>query len=214
MAVNPTGTALYILSVDAHGPPELIGIHKRDLNGTWTHPTPTLNSSTWWHGLRITWIGTRMFVAGQGTPNIAYSDDDGVSWTYATSPGISDRIHQFIALDNSLIVAGSSTPYEVYRSIDDGATWSTLLSDATAGNSCQPVIWIHDCLSIATNRMATIDSSGVLTQYALPFVPDKRGRLEILQVHTRALRAEDVDLQRIAEATHGFLGADLNPPLA
>ena len=40
--------------------------------------------------------------------------------------------------------------------------------------------------------------------------PDKRGRLEILQVHTRGMpRAEDVDLQRIAEATHGFLGADL-----
>lgn len=40
--------------------------------------------------------------------------------------------------------------------------------------------------------------------------PDKTGRLEILQVHTRGMpRAEDVDLERIAAATHGFLGADL-----
>jgi len=40
--------------------------------------------------------------------------------------------------------------------------------------------------------------------------PDKVGRLEILQVHTRGMpRAEDVDLERIAAATHGFLGADL-----
>jgi len=40
--------------------------------------------------------------------------------------------------------------------------------------------------------------------------PDKGGRLEILQVHTRGMpRAEDVDLERIAAATHGFLGADL-----
>ncbi len=40
--------------------------------------------------------------------------------------------------------------------------------------------------------------------------PDKGGRLEILQVHTRGMpRTEDVDLERIAATTHGFLGADL-----
>jgi transitional endoplasmic reticulum ATPase len=40
--------------------------------------------------------------------------------------------------------------------------------------------------------------------------PDKAGRFEILQVHTRGMpRAADVDLERIAAATHGFLGADL-----
>jgi transitional endoplasmic reticulum ATPase len=40
--------------------------------------------------------------------------------------------------------------------------------------------------------------------------PDKDGRLEILQVHTRGMpRADNVDLERIAAATHGFLGADL-----
>jgi len=41
-------------------------------------------------------------------------------------------------------------------------------------------------------------------------VPDKRGRLEILQIHARNMPLEtDVDHQRIAEATHGFVGADL-----
>ncbi len=40
--------------------------------------------------------------------------------------------------------------------------------------------------------------------------PDKRARKEILQVHVRNMPlADDVDLDRIAEMTHGFTGADL-----
>jgi len=41
-------------------------------------------------------------------------------------------------------------------------------------------------------------------------IPDKNGRLEILDVHTRGMPlADDVDLVRISEITHGFVGADL-----
>jgi transitional endoplasmic reticulum ATPase len=41
-------------------------------------------------------------------------------------------------------------------------------------------------------------------------IPDKNGRLEILNVHTRGMPlAEDVDLIRLSEITHGFVGADL-----
>lgn len=41
-------------------------------------------------------------------------------------------------------------------------------------------------------------------------IPDKNGRLEILQIHTRGMPlAPDVDLERLAEITHGFVGADL-----
>ncbi|MEM1697149.1 MAG: AAA family ATPase, partial [Thermofilaceae archaeon] len=41
-------------------------------------------------------------------------------------------------------------------------------------------------------------------------VPDKRGRHEILMVHTRNMPlAEDVDLKKLAEITHGYTGADL-----
>ncbi|OEU70285.1 MAG: AAA family ATPase [Desulfuromonadales bacterium C00003093] len=41
-------------------------------------------------------------------------------------------------------------------------------------------------------------------------IPDKNGRLEILNVHTRGMPlAEDVNLVRISEITHGFVGADL-----
>ena len=41
-------------------------------------------------------------------------------------------------------------------------------------------------------------------------VPDKYGRLEVLQVHTRNMPLNtDVDQDRIAAVTHGFVGADL-----
>jgi len=41
-------------------------------------------------------------------------------------------------------------------------------------------------------------------------VPNTQGRLQILRIHTRAMPlAPDVDLQEIAELSHGFVGADL-----
>ncbi|MGN6613897.1 MAG: AAA family ATPase, partial [Candidatus Nitrosocosmicus sp.] len=41
-------------------------------------------------------------------------------------------------------------------------------------------------------------------------VPDKRGRLEILQIHTRNMPLDsDVNQEKIASVTHGFVGADL-----
>ncbi|MBQ9564698.1 MAG: CDC48 family AAA ATPase [Synergistaceae bacterium] len=41
-------------------------------------------------------------------------------------------------------------------------------------------------------------------------IPDRKGRLEILQIHTRGMPlAKDVDLKRVADLSHGFVGADL-----
>ena len=41
-------------------------------------------------------------------------------------------------------------------------------------------------------------------------IPDRNGRLEILQIHTRGMPvADDVNVERLAEITHGFVGADL-----
>ena len=41
-------------------------------------------------------------------------------------------------------------------------------------------------------------------------VPDRNGRKEILQIHTRDMpKSEDVDLDYLADVTHGFVGADL-----
>jgi transitional endoplasmic reticulum ATPase len=41
-------------------------------------------------------------------------------------------------------------------------------------------------------------------------IPDKNGRLQILEIHTRGMPlSKDVSLERLAEITHGFVGADL-----
>jgi len=43
-------------------------------------------------------------------------------------------------------------------------------------------------------------------------VPDRNGRLEILEVHTRGMPIEedsDIDLDKLADITHGFVGADI-----
>ena len=46
-------------------------------------------------------------------------------------------------------------------------------------------------------------------EIAIP-IPDQRGRLEILEIHSRGMPlAEDVELGHLAAITHGFVGADL-----
>jgi len=41
-------------------------------------------------------------------------------------------------------------------------------------------------------------------------IPDVNGRMEILDIHTRGMPlTDDVDLQKLAQVTHGFVGADL-----
>jgi len=41
-------------------------------------------------------------------------------------------------------------------------------------------------------------------------VPNRKGRFEILQIHTRLMPlTQDVDLEKLAAITHGFVGADL-----
>lgn len=66
----------------------------------------------------------------------------------------------------------------------------------------------------ATNRVNTIDPAlrrfGRFDREIEMGVPDSTGRLEILHIHTRNMKlADDVDLESIADATHGFVGADL-----
>ena len=66
----------------------------------------------------------------------------------------------------------------------------------------------------ATNRVDDIDPAlrrgGRFDREIEIGVPDKEGRKEILQVHTRGMPlAEEIDLGAYAENTHGFVGADL-----
>src|SRR5208282_2606881 len=65
----------------------------------------------------------------------------------------------------------------------------------------------------ATNRPNAIDPAlrrpGRFDREIEIKVPDKKGRYEILQIHTRHMPlTQDVDLERLAAVTHGFVGAD------
>ncbi|PSP60964.1 AAA family ATPase [Halobacteriales archaeon QH_8_67_36] len=66
----------------------------------------------------------------------------------------------------------------------------------------------------ATNRVDAVDPAlrrgGRFDREIEIGVPDEAGRREILDVHTREMPlADDVDLDRLAAQTHGFVGADL-----
>ena len=66
----------------------------------------------------------------------------------------------------------------------------------------------------ATNRPNALDPAlrrpGRFDREIEVPLPDKQGRLEILQIHTRHMPlADDVDLEMLAEITKGYTGADL-----
>ncbi|NPE26900.1 CDC48 family AAA ATPase [Methanococcoides sp. SA1] len=67
----------------------------------------------------------------------------------------------------------------------------------------------------ATNRPNAIDPAlrrpGRFDREVEISVPDKEGRKQILQIHTRNMPlTKSVDLDEIARKTHGFVGADIN----
>jgi len=66
----------------------------------------------------------------------------------------------------------------------------------------------------ATNRPQALDPAlrrpGRFDREIVIGVPDRDGRKEVLQIHTRGMPlAKDVDLDGLANVTHGFVGADL-----
>ncbi|PSQ50404.1 ATPase [Halobacteriales archaeon SW_7_65_23] len=66
----------------------------------------------------------------------------------------------------------------------------------------------------ATNRVDSVDPAlrrpGRFDREIEIGVPDETGRREILQIHTRGMPlSDDVNLGKLAEETHGFVGADI-----
>jgi len=65
----------------------------------------------------------------------------------------------------------------------------------------------------ATNRPEDVDEAlrrpGRFDREIEIGMPDKAGRKEILQIHTRGMPLENVDLDHYADITHGYSGADL-----
>jgi transitional endoplasmic reticulum ATPase len=67
----------------------------------------------------------------------------------------------------------------------------------------------------ATNRVNAVDPAlrrpGRFDREIEIGVPDKEGRLEILQIHTRGMPlAKNVDLLKLSAMTHGYTGADIS----
>ncbi|KAK6153279.1 hypothetical protein DH2020_012918 [Rehmannia glutinosa] len=72
----------------------------------------------------------------------------------------------------------------------------------------------HVIVMGATNRPNSIDPAlrrfGRFDREIDIGVRDEVGRLEVLRIHTKNMKlAEDVDLERVAKDTHGYVGADL-----
>jgi transitional endoplasmic reticulum ATPase len=65
----------------------------------------------------------------------------------------------------------------------------------------------------ATNRPDSLDPAlrrpGRFDREIEIGVPNKDSRLEIMHIHTRGMPLANVDLEKLAEVTHGFVGADL-----
>ncbi len=88
-------------------------------------------------------------------------------------------------------------------------TLNQLLAEMDGFNTDKGVI-----IMAATNRPDVLDSAlmrpGRFDRQILVDKPDLKGRVEVLQVHTRKLKISDnVDLQLLASQTPGFAGAEL-----
>jgi transitional endoplasmic reticulum ATPase len=67
----------------------------------------------------------------------------------------------------------------------------------------------------ATNRPNALDPAirrpGRFDREIEINIPNRNGRLEILQIHTRGMPLDkDIDLEKLADLTHGYAGADLS----
>ena len=88
-------------------------------------------------------------------------------------------------------------------------TLNQLLSEIDGFDSTKGIV----CLA-ATNRPEILDKAllrpGRFDRRIIVDNPNLQGRLDTLKVHTRKIKlSEDVDLQKIAQATAGAVGADL-----
>ena len=88
-------------------------------------------------------------------------------------------------------------------------TLNQLLSELDGFDSSKGVVFLA-----ATNRPEILDKAllrpGRFDRRIVVDRPNLQGRLDTLKVHTRKIKlAEDVDLQKLAQATAGAVGADL-----
>jgi transitional endoplasmic reticulum ATPase len=86
---------------------------------------------------------------------------------------------------------------------------NTILAEIDGLEELQGVIVVG-----ATNRPTLLDPAllrpGRFDELVYVSVPEREGRLQILRIHTSGMPlAEDVQLELLADRTHGYTGADL-----
>ena len=112
-------------------------------------------------------------------------------------------IDEIDAIASRRVDSGTSGDREVQR---------TLLQLLAEMDGFEPLSNVR--IIAATNRIDLLDPAllrpGRFDRIIEIPLPDKRGRLEILKIHTRRVKlASDVDLEYIASITEGMSGADL-----
>ncbi len=110
---------------------------------------------------------------------------------------------------DELDAVGKARGITPYSNDEREQTLNQLLSEMDGFNTAKGIV-----ILAATNRPEILDPAllrpGRFDRQVMVDKPDMAGRCEILKVHTRRVElADDVNLNRIAAETPGFVGADL-----
>ena len=119
------------------------------------------------------------------------------------------KVAPCIIFIDELDAVGRSRDSRLGSNSEQEQTLNQLLGEIDGFDSSKGVV----CLA-ATNRPEILDKAllraGRFDRRIIVDRPNLQGRLDTLKVHTKKIRlSEDVDLQKIAQATAGAVGADL-----
>ena len=119
------------------------------------------------------------------------------------------KVAPCIILIDEIDAVGRSRDSRLGSNSEQEQTLNQLLGEIDGFDSSKGVV----CLA-ATNRPEILDKAllraGRFDRRIIVDRPNLQGRLDTLKVHTKKIRlSEDVDLQKIAQATAGAVGADL-----
>jgi len=147
--------------------------------------------------------GEQNFIGGFGGI-IAHNSEKGVRKIFERARQVSPCIIFFDEIDSLAARRGLEAGARVTEQV-----LNQLLAEMDGIEDLTNIIVVG-----ATNRPDMLDPAllrpGRFDRILLVNVPDKRGRLEILKIHTKNMPlAKDVNIDKIAEETDGYVGADL-----
>jgi hypothetical protein len=113
-------------------------------------------------GFAIAWNGSRWVAGGDtGATSLAYSDDNGINWTAATSPSLT-KVYSAIWTNQQWLAVGSGGGKWIIDSVDNGATWTDISTNISLTN-CYEIAW-NGSIFVAAG-----DGSGNTIIYSDPY---------------------------------------------